>query len=88
MKMQSPKYKAKEIDNFSSLSNKQLKDLSDKWENEAVIFETRFDYYLKGPYTNTEKTDKLFEIANRLWQKLRNLERWRLKNDKNVRQIK
>lgn len=70
----------REVTDFSTLSNKELDDLSNLWEKEAWTFDVRFQAYLNGAYTNEEKTKSLNAVANKLWRKVGILERWRARN--------
>jgi hypothetical protein len=77
-----PKTKRDTID-YSKLSGKERLDLSELWEKEARIFETRFERYLhtSDSSKDEEKTSKLNYVANMLWKRIRTLERFRLKHD-------
>lgn len=70
---------AKRID-FATLSTKELEKLSQDWLREAMTFEIRFDAYYHGNKEIPKKTDDLNAVANRLWRRLRALERWRINN--------
>lgn len=76
-------HRRKKID-FSKLSEKELKDLSSKWESEAMKVEGNYDYKLKNKFP-VDRIESAHTIANKLWRRLRTLERWRAKYGKQQR---
>lgn len=70
---------------FSSLTKPQLQDLSDKWERESMGVEKDIDYLLAFKSLRPEQTErlnKLWQVANNLWRRLNILETWKLGNAK------
>ena len=78
------KHKEHHID-FSTLSEAELVNLSNKWQEDAFIFELRLAGYMRNPEANQDKINDLWETGAKLWRRLRTLERWRVnrKNKKN-----
>jgi len=67
----------KEFIDFKKLSEKELENLSQKWEHEATVFDKKLDSYMSNPNPNSEKCERLWKIGNQLWSRLRKLENFR-----------
>ncbi len=67
-------------EDVSHMKPQELSNLLTKLEQEALVFETRFERYLRSEYQNDKKTHGLFKVANILWQRIANLEKQRLRN--------
>jgi len=75
--------RAKQHIDFSMLTAPQLQDLSDKWEREAMGVEKDIDYlsaFKSLRPEQTERLNKLWQVANNLWRRLNILETWKLRN--------
>lgn len=68
------KQKTKLVD-FSSLSDKELKELDRKWTGDAMKFEIRLDSAIRF-----KKPDKdvqhLYDTANKFWRRIRALNKF------------
>jgi len=74
---------------FRTLSKRQLDDLSNQWEDDARIFESRLEVYTSRAGNNPseearDKINRLHETGNKLWARIRLIERWRLNNTKKL----
>lgn len=84
---QQPHYKRKpkkEFIDFKTLSESQLRDLSQEWNQAAFVFECRLAAYMNRQQAepNEEKVERLWRTGSALWRRLAILERWRVKNKK------
>ncbi len=65
---------------FKTLTVKQLQDLSDKWEREAMGVEKDIEYLQHFPSLRKdqeERLNKLWQVANNLWRRLNIIESFR-----------
>ncbi len=79
------KYKREFID-FRTLDKRGLRDLADKWETDARIFEAKLQSYMftySGVYkehANEEKVERLWGVGKSLWRRVEILEQWKRRN--------
>lgn len=69
---------------FRTLNNKELKSLRIKWHKAAYGLEVTLQDYMNKDNARTEKIDKLWKVANSLWRRVSILERWLIKNNKQL----
>lgn len=78
---------------YKNFSNQKLKELSEQWYNEAVVFENRLDKLIINVGDTTDilvknKIERLWSIANQLWRRIAALEKFRVKKNLNVVKLK
>lgn len=71
---------AKNLIDFRILNSRQLTDLSEKWEREAYSVEMK----IENNRNDNEREEKLRQVANSLWRRLKILEDWRNRNAKRI----
>lgn len=72
--------KPKEFIDFRKLTKLELSTLSEKWQADALLLEMKLEKMLRRPGINEEKVSRIWDVANKLWRRLRILEKWRLTN--------
>lgn len=77
---------------FRTLDKSQLRELANTWEEEAVKFEQKLDSYTQRAGNNPspmaiEKINRLHEIGNALWKRVRILERWQINNKPKIKAL-
>lgn len=76
----------KRKENWKGLTIKELKDLSSEYEKEAVRFDMKLSRFVCNTSSDTTKEvkmklERLWNIGNILWTKVRSIEIWRRKNN-------
>lgn len=69
----------KDFIDFRTLSERELINLSNKWEQDARVFEYKLEGYKSKPNPNEEKLERLWTVGKKLWRRLQILEDWRMR---------
>lgn len=81
--MEKNRNKKKEFIDFNSLSNHDLKNLGDVWEQAAFNVELKLEKIMSFQKPNNEeKIERLWNVCNSLWRRVHILEKWKIKNKK------